>query len=537
MQPAAYCSGEPHYTAPERRSGLRGSFPRNARIKRQVNKQAFPAVLLLAAILFAFPPLLQAQVPGGAEVRAEIQSVLRMEASQLAIAVALCTIGTVLLLFASANRRQQSDRELLLAGLFALAYAIRALAKTRTVAFLLDDPAWLPFFESSLEYVVPIPASALFMSYFGARLRRANRLIFAAFVTFALIAIPSELVTGRPHLLNQGENALVMIFMGVYLLNLLQGTKSDDADRRLLRIGSAIFGAAVVNEHLNIVRDRFGIVSEATAFLVFISVIILLVVRHSVRASARLASVDGELQAARAIQASILPRSLPRIDGLDVATAYVPASDVAGDYYEFVTPAEGELGILVADVSGHGIAAALVASMLKIGIATMNGSLGRPAELLDRMNRLFCGKLERQFITAAYAHLTAAGLRIASGGHPPPLLFRHATGAIGELEPRGAILGRFPDAEFSDLPVRFERGDVLVLYTDGVTEARNASGEMFGDERLRSIVRESAGSSAESVVQEIRSAVSSWSPQFEDDVTLVVVRRTGAGQAARSDQS
>jgi len=276
----------------------------------------------------------------------------------------------------------------------------------------------------------------------------------------------------------------------------------------------------VLNEHFHVGRLPFGLATEPVGFLIYISAIVFTLMRHAVRTQMRVAAVDGELAAARQIQMSILPKSPPAIRGLDVAALYAPASEVAGDFYDFA-PIDGDrVGILVADVSGHGVPAALVASMLKVAFAGHAELAAQPARLLEEFNRFFCGKLERQFITASYAviHATTGDVTLASAGHPPPLIVR-GNRTIEEIAADGVVLGRFGGARFGEKSTRLASADAIVMYTDGVPEALNAHDEMWGEERFR----ESLGSGAN--IQRVLDGVRSWSGMLRDDVTLVVARR------------
>ena len=207
----------------------------------------------------------------------------------------------------------------------------------------------------------------------------------------------------------------------------------------------------------------------------------------------------------------------------------MPASDVAGDFYDFLELDRGCLGIFIADVSGHGVPAALVASMLKIALATQAENASSPARILANLNALFFGRLERQFITAAYVHIDplAGILTTASAGHPPPIL-RHGETCDEILAP-GVVLGRFRDARYEELSRPFVPGDTLVLYTDGVTETANRSAEIWGDERLHTTIAAN-GDSATRLATKIVAEVKTWrgiSGPPADDVTMIVVQAHG----------
>src|SRR6516165_7198071 len=157
----------------------------------------------------------------------------------------------------------------------------------------------------------------------------------------------------------------------------------------------------------------------------------------------QLIAINNELEMARQIQLAILPREIPKIQGLDIAARYIPMSSVAGDFYDFIVVDEKHLGILVADVSGHGLPAALIASMLKAALAAQTPHCCNPAQVLEGLNQSLCGKFKRHFATAAYAFVDMEknSMLYAAAGHPPLLLWRMATGRASEVLENGLPLG------------------------------------------------------------------------------------------------
>jgi phosphoserine phosphatase RsbU/P len=434
----------------------------------------------------------------------------------LVVGVALCTIAVGLSAFTFLGRRI-ANIDLPIAGAFAAAYGLRLILRTSSVIMAMGDPPSLHYVHAALEYIVPIPASFLFVRLFGDRMRFWNRLAVIFFVVYAVVAIPYEIAVGHPGALHAPHSALVVLFVVFFLFN-IAFARLETQDGRILRFGSVLFALYVLNSHFRLVSAPFALASEPVGFLIFIAGIVYTLIRHTVRTQMRVASVNGELAAARQIQMSILPKAPPPIRGLDLEAIYAPASEVAGDFYDFVPIDERSVGILVADVSGHGVPAALVASMLKVAVAGHTELARQPARLLQELNGFFCGKLERQFITACYALIEGEEIKIASAGHPAPLLVR-GNRTVEEITADGALIGRFRDARFSERSVPIRSGDRLVVYTDGITEALSAGGEMWGEERFHQSL--AAGARA----QQILDAVKSWSSMLQDDVTLVVARR------------
>lgn len=431
-----------------------------------------------------------------------LTSMFRQDLPEFLVGTILCTIGVGFALFGPGGSR----RELVPAGLFAFFYGARMLVRNGTTSYLLGDPPALAYLSSAFEYLVPVAGSIVFARFFGRRWWRLNQLIVATFCIVAAVAIPYEIVMRQPHAANGFVNIVVGLIIAVFLLNYVTQPRLL---RNVVSLGMLVFGLFVVNEHVG----RPVPARESVGFLIFSATLLVDLQRRSQRAQWRLASVESELATARRIQESILPRRGPSI--ADVASVYVPASSVAGDYYDFIDVDDHSFGVVVADVSGHGVGAALVASMLKVAIAMESAHVREPALLLDKLNAFFCGKLERQFITAVVAFIDVANGNVvaASAGHPPPLV-RRANGAIEEPATSGFVLGRMRAAAFHDAAMTLAKGDAIVFYTDGVIEAEGWSGE-----RLEQCVARggTANEIASNIVAELPKA-------NEDDVTLVVVR-------------
>src|SRR5262249_53655009 len=197
--------------------------------------------------------------------------------------------------------------------------------------------------------------------------------------------------------------------------------------------------------------------------------------------------VQRQLETARDIQRSLLPGRIPMPRGLDVAVRYVPAAAVAGDIYDFIEIGPFCIGILVADVMGHGIPAALVASMAKLAFSLQTALARDPAAVLTSMNQILCGQLKGSYVTAVYAVVDTDARRVtlANAGHPPALVKRCGESGTHVEPEHGLMMGVLPSAEYVNAhDDRFAAGDRLLLYSDGVLEARNRAGEFFDGERV-----------------------------------------------------
>jgi len=177
---------------------------------------------------------------------------------------------------------------------------------------------------------------------------------------------------------------------------------------------------------------------------------------------------------------------------------------------------------LIADVSGHGVPAALIASMVKLAASAQRANANNPAELLSGMNAALFGNTQHQFVTAAYAHLDseAGELRYSAAGHPPMLLVRG--GEVIEVKENGLMLAAFSSPAYLNAVCALEPGDRLLLYTDGIVEAANAEQEEFGQERLQALLRKCVGLPHTETADRIMSAVQQWAVSQEDDLTVLV---------------
>jgi len=236
---------------------------------------------------------------------------------------------------------------------------------------------------------------------------------------------------------------------------------------------------------------------------------------------------EQELALAQETQESLLPRSLPRFENYRVHAFNTPTRYVGGDFYDFLPLSSGEwLGVL-ADVSGKGMSAALLSSMLLGALSMEFHSRPQPQGVLSRVNRLLCDKsLPHQFVTLFLFLLGPQGMgQFISAGHTPAYLFRSATGTIEVLVSNATVLGLFDDACYESSAFRLDQRDILVVYSDGVTDAENPQGEMFGEERLLRIIRQEAPSGGQAIEQRFLTSIEEFThgmPQT-DDITFMVV--------------
>ncbi|MBI3739783.1 MAG: SpoIIE family protein phosphatase, partial [Chloroflexi bacterium] len=240
--------------------------------------------------------------------------------------------------------------------------------------------------------------------------------------------------------------------------------------------------------------------------------------------------LEYELQLAHQIQKTFLPDACPTIAGYDIRAHWQSAREVSGDFYDFVSLSGGRLGITIADVSDKGMAAAMFMALSRTILRTMAIGKPTPRETIERANDVILADARSEmFVTVFYAVLDAEKNKMTyvNAGHNPPLYYRAAKKELKTLPGHGIALGVQPNVAMSEKSILLDAGDIVLFYTDGVTDAINAREEEFGDARLAKLIALNADASAEELMQRIARAVHEFAgdgAQF-DDVTMVVVKR------------
>jgi len=243
--------------------------------------------------------------------------------------------------------------------------------------------------------------------------------------------------------------------------------------------------------------------------------------------------LERELQLARDLQQSILPQEFPRVAGLSFAARSQPARQVGGDFYDVIPLREGRLGLLIADVSDKGMPAALYMALTRSLIHAEAKRSSSPRQVLLSVHRLLLEMTQADmFVTAFYAVLDpgTGALRYARAGHDSPLHVRPGTGTCQFLAAKGMLLGCLDDVHLEEAAIDLQPGDVLVLYTDGITDANSPSGEFFGTERLRQAVCAAITAGAQELCDSIFAHVGQFQADAVqyDDMALLTVKKDPA---------
>ena len=235
-----------------------------------------------------------------------------------------------------------------------------------------------------------------------------------------------------------------------------------------------------------------------------------------------------EMMVASQIQQSIIPEKIPAMNGYDLAAVSIPALEVGGDFYDIFSRDPGQYTLVLADVSGKGVPAALFMVLSRTVIRVLTRWMRKPVDILQSSNHIFIedsGSVS--FVTLFYALLDSENntIRYVNAGHNPPVVYRKS-GELELLNPTGPVIGLLDTPQYQDRMISLHPGDLLVIYSDGVTEAMNSSGELFSEQRLHSLIRDHHDQTAGDLIQAILTGVHEFAgrePQ-SDDITLMVVK-------------
>jgi serine phosphatase RsbU (regulator of sigma subunit) len=236
-------------------------------------------------------------------------------------------------------------------------------------------------------------------------------------------------------------------------------------------------------------------------------------------------AVDRERALALSIQRSLLPKRIPKFPGYDIAAIWKPANNVSGDYYDIILPAENAVGLCIGDVTGHGVPAALLMSNLQAAFRILAADTNSPEEVCEQLNNFVMkNSVTERFISFFYGILEAEARRFhyANAGHPPPIVLRR-NGDLHRLTTGGSLFGVTADFSCERATVHLEEGDIILLYTDGIIEARDARGSHFGEDRLIDACKRHGDATANGLCRHILKSLTEFSRDLHDDVTLLAI--------------
>lgn len=440
---------------------------------------------------------------------------------------AVISAGGALALVIHAFRPPPKDRLILWIGVFAVLYGIRLVLSVGPVSVVFIMPRHAAYVAWAISYVIIVPAILFVEELYGKGWRGSMRWLAVLAAAYAAVAITINIAIRDP--VRAPDPAFLLFGPGLALV-FVAGWRSGYRPNpfpewRLVLAGFLVFIGFVIHEHaVSAGLLPWNLHIESIGMLAFNGCLGYVALSRFFTRTRQLAAIDKELEAARQIQSSILPRELPSATGIDIAIRYEPLAAVAGDFYDVVPAGGGAVSVLLADVSGHGVPAALIASMVKVAFVAQARRTDDPAAILDGMNRTLCGMFERAYVTAACARVDRTSVRYALAGHPPPVLVS-SDGRVSVLDRRGLFIGMFPSATYSSETIAVPNGARLILYTDGVTEASApGSDDLFGLDRLKDLARATVDLRVRAFADKLMAEVTTFArAPLHDDVTVVAV--------------
>jgi len=425
-------------------------------------------------------------------------------------------------------RWKANDLSLISFGIFCFFYGARSSA----VQFLVDAPLiFWGYWRWFLTYLTPVPVWIFFEQFIGKGWKSSIRRIWQIQIIFAIVAVSVGLILRSPGAAKEANNVMSIVGILVVGFNLFRPGLGMTRELRVLKCGAAVWAVMGLYENsVRLLTPGYNIVNiEPFGQLVFLGCLVYVVAYRFFQNERDLITIAHEMETARQIQSFILPRKTVDIKGIYLTAQYVPLASVAGDFYDFIKLDEKRLGILVADVSGHGVPASLISSMVKIAFSSQLPHADNPAQVLSGINQILCGKLESDFVTAGYLFIDTEkqSAKYAGAGHPPLLLWRGSDQKIYEYQKKGIILGQLLEARYQNIELNLKSDDRFILYTDGIIEATNAAGDLFGLNHFKEFITSHANLSVGNFADGLIQRISNWSGKhsgeaLDDDLTLVV---------------
>jgi len=443
----------------------------------------------------------------------------------LVTGLAACSVAAI--------RRRSGVRLVVWLGIWSAMYGTGLLFRSPSVvsALPLVLQASVPYVNTVIAYLLTVFAMSAFLELSRGGIRLLIKILILAEVVIAVVGIGWFAAGGSAdkfilyHRLVSDCGLLVLIT--VVTVKKLSDKFLVLLNRRVLATGTLVFATEALWS--NVLRPRHyqqSGLSSHLAFAVFLLSFGYVAVQIILANERRLRAIEDELKGARELQFSILPQAVPQVDGLRIAVAYRPMAAVAGDFYEFL-PVDGKrVGFLVADVTGHGVPAALIASMIKVAMQFVVTCAHEPSQVLRGLNRILYGQPRDQLVSAAYLWLDTGNRKAmySAAGHPPLLRWRE--GKLERIESNGLLFGVKPEADYPVCDLSIHSGDRFLLYTDGVTEPQNASGDSFGGRKLEQVVRDNQSRPPSELSEQLLSEIRVWqsaSVAQQDDITLIVI--------------
>ncbi len=459
------------------------------------------------------------------------RSIQRGDLGYLALSMIFLTIGLITF-FMAIMRRENRDIAMFFFSAMSVFFGFRYMFNTSSFRFWMGGTEL--FWNKAVTtfgYLSGVAAFSFFRVYLGRGWKSSIHIAAWTYILYSCVAIPLRIIYTDQLLVSEISNILVIGCLIVLVANILNPRIRRKNDLRGLLIGSLFCGIFVILDNLRgLGLELLPFSVEWLGMVIIYFTVGLMALRRYIRREQNLIAIRQELDTARQIQLSILPRQSPVTEKLAIASRYVPMEAIAGDFFDYIAVNETSLGILVADVSGHGIPAALIASMVKVAFQAQIEYADDPARVLSWMNQILSDQLGDRFVTAGYSFIDTGNgeLRYSGAAHPPLLIRQAVEGKVLSIENNGLMIGPFPEANYSTVTQRLGPGDRIMMYTDGIPETMNMAEVDYGDQRLRQFLLDNSSLSAEEFIDRLLVEINIWSglkrdEPATDDLTVVII--------------
>jgi len=465
-------------------------------------------------------------------LHAQVLSTIRNEVVGIMSGTIFVFIGLVACSFA-AVRRQSGGRLFAWLGIWSAMYGALLLAESPGVAAALPHAgqASLPFLTMAIDYLLFPVASLAWLELGVGRMRLFLMTVIGLSLAIGIAGIGFFVVTGsRDKLIlcvNFVAAAALIVLVIILAVPRLSRKYLVLPHRAVMVVGTLVFAIEALYYFVaHLLHYQTYRITGSLGLAALLFSFGYVAVQIALAGERRLLSIESELVIAQEIQASILPSKSPEVKNLRVAAVYRPMTAVAGDFYDFLAVDEHRTGFLVADVTGHGVPAAMIASMIKVATQSVVPCAHDPREVLRGLNRILSPQLRAQLVSAAYLWVDTEKRKAlySAAGHPPLLHWRG--GKLHRIESNGLLLGVLPEAEYPRWEMVIQPGDRFLLYTDGVSEPENGSGESFGAHKLEQVVCNNRLRAPSELLDQLLTEIREWQPvsaEQKDDITLVAI--------------
>jgi phosphoserine phosphatase RsbU/P len=464
----------------------------------------------------------------------QVVATLRSDIIEICTGTSFVVFGLVGLAVA-ALRRRSGVSAIVWVGIWSAMYGVLSLVGAALFISALPHGLQLaaPYVRVLVNYLMLVVATIAWLQISRGRYRLLLKVIVYAALFVALLGFAFFVFTGEPDKLSLWNNLLAACSLVLLLTTITVPSLSRKylvlPQRGVLAVGSLLFALEALFGNLSRpLGFHAGRIWDSLGFAVLLFSFAYVALQIVFSGERRLQSIEAELAIARQLQFSILPTSTPDVRNLRIAAVYEPMTEVAGDFYEYLPVDDQRAGFLIADVSGHGVPAALIASMIKMAVQSVASAADDPSELLRRLREVLSAQLLGQYVSVAYLWIDTSSrtARYSAAGHPPLLVWRAAQDQLDRVESNGLLLGVPIESVFPTVEIPFASGDRFLLYTDGLTEPENSAGEAFGDRSIERILRENPSRPAAELSLLLLSTVRAWQPTStpqQDDISFLVV--------------